>query len=84
MLIEPRPHHYSLHLAGGENSWARFSSTNCESEYLVFALDKETAAHALIGSNAWAFRRVKAKEPDNKRLVATRFLAVASKILFLL
>ena len=43
---------------------ARPTPLKCKNEYLVLALEEETAAQAVVGSIVWAFRRPsqKAKE----------------------
>ena len=38
---------------------ARPSPLNCKNDYLVIALQEETAAQAVVGSIVWAFRRLK-------------------------
>ena len=41
---------------------ARPNPFNCKNEYLVLALGKETAVHAVVGSIIWAFRWPKKPE----------------------
>ena len=36
--------------------------SNVKNEYLVFALGKETAVQAVVGSIVWAFRGLKSQE----------------------
>ena len=38
---------------------ARPSPLKCKNEYLVLALEEETAVQTLVGSIIWAFRRLK-------------------------
>ena len=43
----------------------RFSQINCKNEYLVFALKKETAVQAVVGSIVWALRRFETNKSED-------------------
>ena len=56
---------FHLHLSRCNGVGAPHSTQN---EYLVLALREETAVQAVVGSIAWAFRRV--KKPSSREMSA--------------